>query len=111
VGQAGKRPGGVCPQCGGIEVSTSATALQALTDAVIYLVHYPYECSEQMSSRIIAVASLRDVLTAFQAEGVPSPDAMIASVKKDVDMLRRLQNDDGGWGFCNHAEESWPLLA
>ncbi len=35
-------PTGVFPQYGGLEINTSSTALQALTDAVLYLVSYPY---------------------------------------------------------------------
>ena len=105
-----KMPEGVFPQFGGVQISTSSTALQALTDAVIYLQRYPYECSEQMASRLISVAALKDVLTAFQAEGLPTPDAMMASAKKDLEMLRRLQNGDGGWGFWKRGEESWPFL-
>jgi hypothetical protein len=38
------------------------------------------------------------------------PEAMLASVKKDVEMLRRLQNADGGWAFWKHGDESWPFL-
>ena len=38
-------PVDVFPQFGGLEITTSSTALQALTDAVIYLVSYPFECS------------------------------------------------------------------
>jgi uncharacterized protein YfaS (alpha-2-macroglobulin family) len=37
----------VVTQFGGLEVSTSSTNLQALTDAMLYLVRYPYECAEQ----------------------------------------------------------------
>jgi uncharacterized protein YfaS (alpha-2-macroglobulin family) len=110
IAQPVKMPEGVFPQFGGLEISTSSTALQALTDAVMYLVRYPYECSEQMASRVIAIAALRDVLTAFKAEGLPPPDKMIESVQRDVEMLRRLQNSDGGWGFWKHGEESWPFL-
>jgi alpha-2-macroglobulin len=43
-------PQDVFPQFGGLEIQTSSTALQALTDAVIYLVSYPFEGSEQMAS-------------------------------------------------------------
>src|SRR6185295_10566069 len=57
-------PPGVWPQLGGLEITTSSTALQALTDAVLYLVAYPFECSEQLASRILAVAALKDVLGA-----------------------------------------------
>ena len=48
-------------------MTSSGTALQSLTDAFLYLVAYPFECSEQLASRILGVAALRDVLTAFSA--------------------------------------------
>lgn len=35
----------VYPGYGGIEIMQMSTALQALTDAMIYLYHYPFECS------------------------------------------------------------------
>ncbi len=73
IAQPVAAPDNVFPQFGGLEISTSSTALQALTDAVLYLVSYRFECSEQLASRILAVAALRDVLTAFSAEGLPSP--------------------------------------
>ncbi len=73
-------PEGVIPIYGGLEVTTSSTALQALTDAVLYLVSYPFDCSEQIASRILAIASLRDVLDAFEAEGLPSPEELDSSV-------------------------------
>jgi uncharacterized protein YfaS (alpha-2-macroglobulin family) len=110
VAQPVRMPEGVFPQFGGLEVTTSSTALQALSDAVLYLITYPYECSEQMASRVLAVAALRDVLTAFDARGLPRPDAIVESVKKDVEMLRRLQNGDGGWGFWKRGEDSWPFV-
>jgi len=102
-------PSGVFPQYGGLEVSTSSTALQALTDAVLYLVAYPFECSEQLSSRILAVAALRDVLTAFQAEGLPSADAMQAAVQRDIDRLKGMQNDDGGFPYWRRGFDSIPF--
>ena len=50
-------PGDVFPQFGGLEVTTSSTQLQELTDAFIYLSNYPYACSEQISSRMISMAA------------------------------------------------------
>jgi alpha-2-macroglobulin len=104
-------PTGVFPEFGGLEVTTSSTALQALTDAVLYLVRYPFECAEQLSSRVLAVAALRDVLAAFQAEGLPKPDAIREAVKKDVERLRALQNDDGGFAFWRRGDPSWPYVS
>jgi uncharacterized protein YfaS (alpha-2-macroglobulin family) len=106
-----KAPEGVVRQFGGLEVTTSSTALQALTDAVLYLVAYPFECAEQLSSRVMAVAALKDVLTAFEAKGLPKPEEMIAAVKRDVDRLRLLQNDDGGFAFWRRGDESWPYIS
>ncbi len=104
-------PSNVFTQFGGLEISTSSTALQALTDAVLYLVSYPFECSEQIASRILAVAALRDVLTAFKAEGLPSPEEMLAAVARDVEKLQGMQNDDGGFPIWRKGYESWPYLS
>jgi len=102
-------PSDVFPQFGGLEINTSSTALQALTDAVLYLETYPYECSDQLASRILAVASLRDVLTAFQAEGLPTPTEMESAVQSDIERLQRLQNDDGGFPYWRRGFESIPF--
>ena len=105
-----KAPSGVVPQFGGLEITTSSTQLQSLTDAVLYLVSYPYECSEQLSSRVLAVAALRDVLTAFKAKDMPSPDEMKAAVTRDIKRLEGMQNDDGGFAFWRRGDESWPYV-
>ncbi|MCA9655386.1 MAG: hypothetical protein KC501_36060 [Myxococcales bacterium] len=103
-------PPEVFPQFGGLEITTSSTALQALTDAVLYLTSYPFECSEQVASRVLAVAALRDVLDAFEAEGLPSPKALVAAVDRDLERLKRMQGDDGGFSFWGRAYPSWPYL-
>jgi len=109
VAQPVQYPTGVFPQYGGLEVSTSSTALQSLTDAVLYLVSYPYECSEQLASRILAVASLRDVLTAFKADGLPSPAEMESAVSRDTERLQGMQNFDGGFPYWRRGFESSPF--
>jgi uncharacterized protein YfaS (alpha-2-macroglobulin family) len=111
VVQPVKAPAGVVPEFGGLEVTTSSTALQALTDAVLYLVAYPFECAEQLSSRVLAVAALRDVLVAFQAEGLPKPEEMQAAVVRDIDRLRALQDDNGGFGFWRRGDDAWPYVS
>ncbi|HWW76915.1 MAG TPA: hypothetical protein VNZ44_16060, partial [Pyrinomonadaceae bacterium] len=89
----------------------SSTQLQALTDAVLYLVAYPYECSEQLSSRVLAVAALRDVLTAFKAKDMPSPEQMKAAVARDIKRLQGMQNGDGGFPFWKRGDKSWPYVS
>ena len=104
ISQAVKMPAGVAPQFGGLEITTSSTAVQALTDAVLYLVHYPFECNEQLSSRVVSIAALRDVLSAFKTKDMPAPEALLASVKNDTDRLKARQDWSGGWGFWPGAE-------
>jgi alpha-2-macroglobulin len=111
VVQPVKAPPDVFKQFGGLEVQTSSTQLQALTDAMLYLVAYPFECSEQLSSRVLAVAALRDVLTAFKAKDLPSPEEMNSAVARDIKRLQGLQNGDGGFGFWHRGEESWPYVS
>ncbi len=111
VVQPVEAPSNVLPGFGGLTVTTSSTALQALTDAVLYLVAYPFECAEQLSSRVLAVAALKDVLTAFRAEGLPSPEDMVATMKRDIERLRGMQNDDGGFAFWKRGDPSWPYVS
>lgn len=106
-----RTPGEVWPQFGGLEITTSSTALQALTDAMIYLANYRYECAEQLSSRVLGIAALRDVLTAFEADDLPSPAELEAIVKRDLDGLKQRQNPDGGFGFWRRGQQSWPWVS
>ncbi len=102
-------PTEVFPQFGELEITTSSTALQALTDAVLYLTSYPFECSEQLASRILGIAALRDVLSAFEAGDLPEPAEMEASVQRDITRLQGLQNSDGGFPYWRRGNESIPF--
>ncbi len=101
-------PTGVFPQFGGLEIGTSSTALQALTDAVLYLVDYPYDSADGYASRIMAIAALRDVLDAFEADGLPDAAALNRQVSSDIARLSALQNDDGGFPYWQRGRESIP---
>ncbi len=106
-----RMPPGVVAKFGGLDISMSSTQLQALTDAFVYLVQYPYECSEQTASRIMGVAALRDVLNAFEAKGLPSKEEVVATVARDIERLASLQNHDGGFAFWVRGHESWPYIS
>lgn len=105
-------PGDVYPQFGGLEVTTSSTQLQELTDAFIYLYRYPFECSEQVASRMISIAALKDVLTAFKAKEMPSDAEIKASFEKDIKILQARQRDDGSFGLWKRDREryEYPFL-
>lgn len=104
-------PKNVFADYGGLEVTTSSTQLQELTDAFIYLQSYPFDCTEQISSRILSVAALRDVLAAFDAKDMPSKEKIEARMKYDIDRLQNLQHGDGGWSFWRNNDESIPFVS
>jgi len=96
-----KAPKDVWPQFGGLEISTSTTQLQHLTDAVVSLHTYSFECSEQLASRILGMLSVVDVLAAFKTKSMPTRAELEASVKKSVNILKSRQHSNGGfwtWG-------------
>ncbi|NIR41794.1 MAG: hypothetical protein GWN79_27760, partial [Actinobacteria bacterium] len=102
-------PTGVFPQFGGLEVTTSSTAVQALTDAVFYLTEYPYRCADAYASRIIAITALRPVLDAFGIEDMPTPAEFEATLADDIKELSALQNWDGGFGWWFRDQRSRPF--
>ena len=75
---------------------------------MIYLDEYRYDTPDGYASRVLAIASLRDVLDAFDAEGVPSRDQLDARVAADIEALAALQNDDGGWSWWSRGLTSIP---
>lgn len=110
IAQPVQRPGDVWSQFGGLQVSLSSTALSELTDAFLYLYAYPFECAEQKASRILSIASLRDVLEAFNAEGLPDSKTIEQRMGDDLNFLIRLQNSDGGWGYWRRDNQSVPFV-
>ena len=107
VVQPVQAPNDVFSQFGGLEITTSSTQLQELTDAYIYLTHYPYECSEQISSRMIATAALRDVLQAFKSKDIPTPEDLKTQFAADMEKLKGRQRDDGSFGLWGRQRERY----
>ncbi|MBK6769906.1 MAG: hypothetical protein IPG72_13030 [Ardenticatenales bacterium] len=93
------RPSGAIPSYGGLSVTASSTALGNLTDAVLYLNAYPYDCTEQIASRLLANVALIDVLDAFNAPGLPSRAEAEARIEADIAELVQRQRGDGGFGY------------
>ncbi len=101
-------PTNVVDSYGGLEISTSSTSLQALTDALLYVNDYDYQSSDAYASRIMSISALRGVLKDFATEGLPNEAELNAAVERDVAGLVALQNDDGGWSYWRRFERSEP---
>jgi alpha-2-macroglobulin len=112
VFQPVQAPGDGFPQFGGLELTTSSTQLQELTDAFIYLTNYPYACSEQISSRMISIAAMRDVLSAFKAKDMPTAKELEGYFARDVEILKSRQRSDGSFGLWKRDGEryQYPFL-
>ncbi len=106
-----QRPQDSFQQFGGLEISTSSTALQELTDAVIYLCEYPFDCSEQLASRIIVLANLNDVLRSFKAEGLPSQEKINDYMASSLKELQKRQGYDGGFGLWTIDKQTLPFVS
>jgi hypothetical protein len=104
-------PDNVYPDFGGLSLTTSSTQFQSLQDAFLYLYDYPYGCAEQLASRLMAIASLNELLGTFNAEGLPDEAAIQQSVGDLLGRLEELQNRDGGWGFWMRNETSQAYLS
>jgi len=106
-------PSEVFKEHGGLEVSVSSTQLQELTDAFLYLYKYPFECTEQISSRMMSVAALKDVLREFKAAGVPDPSEIEKSFQRDIDLLLKRQRSDGSFGLwtVNRERYEYPFVS
>ncbi len=109
VGQPISVPRDVFAEFGGLDLSTSSTQLAALTDSVLYVVDYPFACSEQIASRMLTLLALRDVLDAFQVKGVPNADQAQSMLQADAKRLREMQNADGGFPYWQRGDETVPF--
>ncbi|MDW8304604.1 MAG: alpha-2-macroglobulin family protein [Acidobacteriota bacterium] len=98
-------PDNIYNQFGGLEITTSSTQLQELTDAFIYICEYPFESSESIASRMISIAALYDVLKAFKVEGMPDERKVKERFEKDIEILSSRQRSDGSFGLWKAQEE------
>ncbi|MBQ7501502.1 Ig-like domain-containing protein [bacterium] len=104
------RPKDAYTQFGGLEITTSSTALQELADAVIYLYEYPFECSEQLASKIIAASELFEVLNQFKTKDLPSAKEVRAQTQRDIDRMLTRQDRSGGFGIWVEGEDVLPYI-
>lgn len=103
-----RSPEHIFSEFGGLEVTTSSTALAALSDAVISLTNYPFDHSDALASRVLSIVALRDVLDAFASPNLPASDALNQTVEADLARLAMQQNADGGFPVWRRDEPSDP---
>jgi len=105
-------PKNVVSNFGGISIQTSATALNNLGDAYVYLRDYPYSCTEQIASRVLSVAALGNLLDNLDAAKNESKQQRFSRLKQDVKMLLSRQKHNGAFGLWSQqsAEHSYASI-
>eukprot|EP00667_Euglena_gracilis_P003964 EG_transcript_3979 len=98
------------PLFGGLQVSTASTILQALTDAFVYLVEYPFDCVEQTASKALALVTLRRVQVAFACPQLPQGERLEEAIAALLKRLRTAQRQDGFFGFWTSQSHPNPYV-
>ncbi len=101
-------PGGVLMDRGGATIKTSATLAVFLSDALKYLVEYPYGCSEQLASKLSSIGILKKGLSIknvgemfdmptvqFEGNTYTVDEVVSLGLKKITD----AQTEDGGFAY------------
>lgn len=101
-------PENIVPDKGGLEINTSATLAVFLSDALNYLLAYPYGCAEQISSKLDAVATVKNGLNLenigdkFELSEI-SFNGQSYTIDQLADIglqeLYKNQKEDGGFGY------------
>ena len=99
VAQPLTAPTGAIPAFGGLQITTSSTALAQLADALSDVATTNDSSSDALAAQVIALASMSDVMQAFSVAGSPTPAQLRALVSADLAKLAALQNDDGGFPY------------
>ncbi len=98
---------GIREDSGGLTVRMSSTALVGLDRAVENLVRYPYGCAEQLTSRMVPMVALGELLAAFDV-GVELDEKRLQAT---VNQLEQMQHYSGGWGYFAGASCPYPWLS
>ena len=106
-------PDNIIQDRGGLTVKTSATLASYLTDAIKYLFQYPYGCSEQLASKLSAIAITKRALAVpnvgdtFTLPKVQFGDTLYTADEAVAIGLQQMydnQNTDGGFAYYKGLE-------
>eukprot|EP01080_Neovahlkampfia_damariscottae_P006087 gene6087-10095_t len=89
----------VFKETGGLEISTSSTAAQTLTDAVISLDESDWNFTESECSSILGILALKDVISLYKIKSLPSEKDIDSFINKKIKNICKYQNLSGGWSF------------
>lgn len=71
----------------------------ALFEGLEYLLDYPYGCTEQTMSGLLPNLAAAQAVDQLGLTGAIDRNALAARVRSGLERLKRMQQDDGGWGW------------
>lgn len=90
---------------GGLEITLSSSPFAELLPGLDYLVQYPYGCTEQVTSQVLGLISMRDVAKGLDIPGLTA-DAIDKRVDQGLKKVMKRQTRKGGiayWSGQSHA--------
>ncbi len=99
---------GVRDDQGGLEVTLASTRLVGLDAAMEQLVDYPYQCTEQLSSRLLPLLPLHDLAQAF---GFEAPQDRMRVAENTVREMLKRRHGDGGFKNWPESAQSRPWIS
>jgi uncharacterized protein YfaS (alpha-2-macroglobulin family) len=102
---------GADPATGRLAITVSPSIASSLLQSLDELIGYPYGCTEQTMSRFMPTVIVAKTFTDL---GLPKPP-VAAQIPKMVEegyaRLRRMQHQDGGWGWWEYDKSDMFMTA
>lgn len=90
---------------GGLSVELSNSALSGLSGSLEQLLDYPYNCTEQLASRLVGLVASRGL---FPTAPVPAPKDLEQRLLRS---LEAAQKPDGGFGYWPGSHGAEPFVS
>lgn len=104
-------PEGILQDQGDLKVSVQPNVGNSLEKGLDYLVHFPYGCSEQKTSAMLGNLMYSQLVSLKVAQCDDElGKAAKSNVEEAVKHLVSMQRADGGWGFWEDSDRSYPFL-
>jgi hypothetical protein len=94
----GQPAGQISPQEVKAVLTVAGSPFLRMTEAIQYLLNYPYGCVEQTSSGVLGLAALRGVIQQGLVSGVSLPETD-KYLNRGVERILSLQTDSGGFAY------------
>jgi len=116
IAEAVYLPDNVSKEQGGLTVKASATLAVFLSDALNYLVAYPYGCTEQISSRLKAMSIVKaglnipNVADKFKLKKIWDNGVEYSAddlIRIGLEKIYKNQGLDGGFGMWNNSNSNF----